>query len=62
MAAKKRSSKKNPDACPDSPTGEHEADPQSADVRNAPDWAVDYSCVHCGQSGSVAVDPEDIMW
>lgn len=55
-------SKKKDKECPESPTGKHKADPQSASTHDAPDWVIDYNCKYCGLSGSVSVDPKDMMW
>jgi hypothetical protein len=54
--------------CPDSPDGKHRANPATAQPdhdagRNrGTDWIIDFNCIHCGQSGSLKVDPADIQW
>jgi len=48
--------------CQETEDGKHEADPQSATVPAGSEFLVDYTCKHCGQSGSLAVDEKDIMW
>jgi hypothetical protein len=54
--------------CAESPTGRHLPDPRSirpADgaARNrGTDWLVDVNCLHCGCSGSLRIDPDDLHW
>ena len=46
--------------CPESPDGEHHADPASvspadgAGRNRGSDWLIDFACIHCGQSGNHA--------
>jgi len=52
--------------CPRSPHFSHEPDPKSvkaaddAGNERGTDWIVDVNCKHCGRSGSVRFDPEEI--
>ena len=52
--------------CPKSPDYKHHPDPASIEAADGAgrnrgtDWLVDVNCKHCGRSGSVAIDPEDI--
>lgn len=57
-------SEKNWERCdsPKAKDGKHEADPRSAQQADGTDFVVDIFCKHCGQSGSVPIDPEDIQW
>lgn len=48
--------------CHDNTSGVHEANPRSATQADGSDFVVDYTCKHCGQSGSVAVPEADITW
>ena len=56
------------DRCAESPTGKHEPDPQSiqpadgAGRNRGTDWLIDTNCLHCGQSGSMRIDPSDFQW
>ena len=52
--------------CPKSPDFRHHPDPASvkpadgAGRNRGTDWIVDVACKHCGRSGSVRIDPEDV--
>ena len=52
--------------CPGSPDFKHHPDPAAikpvdgAGRNRGTDWIVDVSCKHCGRSGSVRIDPDDI--
>ena len=48
--------------CHKAEDGKHEADPNSASIPAGSEFLVDYTCKHCGSSGSLAVNPDDIMW
>jgi hypothetical protein len=50
--------------CQDTLDGRHQANSRSMRPieGDGPDWTVDVDCQHCGQSGSVAVDPKAIQW
>ena len=50
------------DVCEESPTKLHEADPRSFVQADDCDWIVDVYCKHCGRSGSVAIEPEEVQW
>jgi hypothetical protein len=41
--------------------GKHSPDPDSVAARDG-ELVVDVNCKHCGQSGSVTIKPEDILW
>jgi hypothetical protein len=52
--------------CPKSPDYRHHADPagikpaDGAGRNRGTDWIVDVNCKHCGRSGSVRIDPDEI--
>lgn len=54
--------------CAESPTGRHVPDPKS--IRPADgtgrnrgtDWLIDVNCLHCGGSGSMLIEPNDLQW
>ena len=52
--------------CPRSPDFRHHPDPASvkaadgAGRNRGTDWIVDVNCKHCGRSGSVRIDPDEI--
>ena len=52
--------------CPQSKDYRHHPDPTSikpadgAGKESGTDWIVDVNCKHCGRSGSVRIDPEEI--
>lgn len=52
--------------CPNSEDYRHHPDPASikpadgAGKERGTDWIVEGSCKHCGRSGSLRIDPEDI--
>lgn len=52
--------------CPESPDFRHRPDPASitpadgAGRNRGTDWIVDVTCKHCGRSGSVRIDPDEI--
>ncbi|HEV7224209.1 MAG TPA: hypothetical protein VGN42_15985 [Pirellulales bacterium] len=52
--------------CPESPDGEHHADPTSTSPANGPgsnrgsDWPINFACIHCGQSGSTKINLADV--
>jgi len=48
--------------CQETEDGNHEADPESGTVPAGCEFLVDYTCKHCGLSGSLAVESSDIMW
>lgn len=48
--------------CQKTVDGQHEASGTSAQQVSGNDFTVDYNCKHCGQSGGVLVDPDDIQW
>lgn len=48
--------------CHESDDGKHVADALSAQQADDMDFVVDYACIKCGISGSVMVNPDDIMW
>ena len=54
--------------CADSPTGRHMPDPKSvrpadgAGRNRGTDWLIDVNCLHCGRSGSMRIDPNDLQW
>ena len=47
--------------CPKSPTKQHEPDGFSA-VQAPFSLVLDLNCKHCGRSGSVTIDPKEILW
>lgn len=48
--------------CHKSTDGKHVADSKSAKQADGADFVVDFNCKLCHQSGSVEVDPKDIIW
>ncbi|MGO8750589.1 MAG: hypothetical protein ACLQNE_31965 [Thermoguttaceae bacterium] len=52
--------------CPKSPDFQHHPNPasisaaDSAGKERGTDWIVDVNCKHCGRSGSVRIDPDEI--
>ncbi len=52
--------------CPQSKDFKHHPDPASvapadeAGEGSGTDWIVDINCLHCGRSGSVRIDPDEI--
>lgn len=54
--------RKDYEKCDESKNGKHEADPASGQVAHRENFIIDFTCKHCGQSGSVAIDPKDINW
>jgi hypothetical protein len=49
--------------CQNTEDGKHVADPASAQPANGPpDFTIDFNCIKCGQSGAVAINPDDIQW
>lgn len=49
--------------CQDNEGGLHEPDLTSAHVGDGADaGVVDFNCTHCGQSGSLKVKPEDVVF
>lgn len=54
--------------CPQALSGRHEPDPASvlpadgAGKNRGTDWIVEVRCKHCGQFGSVQIDPQELQW
>lgn len=50
--------------CQVAANGCHQADPGSAQAADSLDWIIDFTCRHCGQSGSISlrIDAADIQW
>lgn len=54
--------------CPTSPSGVHVADPASAVSADGAgrdrgtDWLIDFTCLHCGRSGAIRIEPTEIQW
>ena len=52
--------------CPVSPDFRHHPDPANvgpadgAGKGRGTDWTIDVTCLHCGRSGSVRIDPDDV--
>ena len=51
-----------PDFCPSSEDGKHRPYGVSGPVAGYKDLVVDITCLHCGVSGSVTIDTEDVLW
>lgn len=48
--------------CRKSESGKHEADPASLAVAQGATGIIDMNCLHCGRSGSVAVQLQEVNW
>jgi hypothetical protein len=61
-AAVKAVAEQDDNHCDEAEDGKHVPDPESISPRSSQEPVVDINCKLCGQSGSVTIKPEDILW
>lgn len=53
---------KDDGSCPKATDGKHIPDPESIATRSSKEMVVDIWCKNCGCSGSVTIDPKNVLW